>query len=128
MTDVNKDDVINKSDEERLKRRRILKAGAVIAPLAVTLHGGNAMAQVVSATCVEKMEGQLIIPQFEETSPGQFTEVGKQEFSEFPMQATTGRPNPSNPAVPETHWDYISLQDSPGHSCYNSITIASGGN
>lgn len=123
MTDVNKDDIMKNNEEERLKRRRILKAGAAIAPLAVTLHGGNAMAAVISASCVDKMTGKLQIPKYEKSIENGSVVYTQVTTTGFDKNAKTGRLTAGG--ADETHWNYISIPGNAGHSCYTSITIAS---
>ncbi len=65
MTEMNDKKITeNTVADTRAKRRRILKAGAVIAPLAVTLHGGIPMAHASSAGCIEDMEKHVKVPHY----------------------------------------------------------------
>ena len=125
MTEMNKKDLNKEITEDvRLKRRKLLKAGAMAVPVAVTLHGGTAFAQVHSAyRCVDNIKNTLPsgIPQFDNDG----NQVGTTEFD--PVNGLTGRQitdshgNTQN----ETHWDYLNSQgiDS-NHSCMNSFFSA----
>jgi hypothetical protein len=65
MTEMNDKKISeNTVGDMRAKRRRILKAGAVIAPLAITLHGGIPMAHASSVGCIEDMEKHIKVPHF----------------------------------------------------------------
>ncbi|VAV88136.1 hypothetical protein MNBD_ALPHA02-1668 [hydrothermal vent metagenome] len=104
-----------KNEDLRLKRRSILKAGAVIAPLAITLHGGISVAHANSATCVDQMVANDVqIPLFEaDGTPKGITE----QFN--PQTGLTG--NVIN-NVPQTHWEYIETGVMGYTSCLSSIS------
>ncbi|PCJ38546.1 MAG: hypothetical protein COA81_12870 [Alphaproteobacteria bacterium] len=113
MTGKKEDSAKNK--DLRLKRRSILKAGAVIAPLAITLHGGISVAHANSATCVDQMVANDVqIPLFnaDGTSKG-ITE----RFN--PESGLTGKVINSNP---QTHWEYIQTGVMGFTSCLTSIS------
>lgn len=114
MTEMNKDDAKeNATKDARTKRRSILKAGAVIAPLALTLHGGIPMAHASSTGCVDDLITHVKIPIFESDNGG-FVWTGDTEpFSPSPA-SRTGRGD-------ETHWDYLVNEELFGASCLTSI-------
>ncbi len=113
MTRINKD--IAKNGDLRLKRRSILKAGAVIAPLAITLHGGISVAHANSATCVDQMVANDVqVPLFNaDGTPKGITE----QFN--PQSGLTGK---VINGVPQTHWEYIETGVMGYTSCLTSIS------
>lgn len=118
MTEINKDDNNKTTDDMRAKRRLILKAGAAIAPLAVTLYGGIPLAHAASASCEEKMTNNgFQIPNYDPET-GEYTGT-----ITYGHNIHTGRMLNSgmNSGKPETHWDFISIEGNPGHSCFNSL-------
>jgi len=131
MTEIKKDDAeTSGKTKARIKRRSVLKAGAVIAPLAITLHGGIPLAHAASAACDVKMAGQQIIPEFtsKQKQNGEYkNEPTGRMLGYQGTRGKTGRVfNSPHRGYEETHWDYIKQTDVAGHSCYNSITIAGG--
>lgn len=128
MTDMKKDDMkMNKTDEKRIKRRSLLKAGAVIAPLAITLHGGVAFAQVNSAgRCIENMKTNVQIPLYEEVPLGSGTYQQTGTTVNFSPENTdfTGRFNVNGVPGPETHWQYIENEQLSGITCLQSYANA----
>jgi len=121
MTDINKDDIKINKMEARIKRRSLLKAGAVIAPLAITLHGGVAMAQVASAgRCVEKLKTTETVPV--DTVDGNGNPVTNQVPFSPSQSAFTGRTNTNGTS--ETHWDYILKGNGHGMTCLQSFEAA----
>ncbi len=123
MTDMKKDDLkMNKTDEKRIKRRSLLKAGAVIAPLAITLHGGVAFAQVNSAgRCIENMRTNVQIPLFEDVGGGVYQQTGVSVDFSPDNTALTGR---LVGGQPETHWQYIENEQLSGVTCLQSYANA----
>jgi len=123
MTDMKKNDTImNKTDKKRIERRSLLKAGAVIAPLAVTLHGGVAFATVNSAgRCIENMKTHVKIPLFEDDNNGGYQSTGVMEDFSPENTALTGR---FVGGQPETHWQYIENEQLSGLTCLQSFTNA----
>ncbi len=125
MTDMKKDDMkMNKTDEKRIKRRSLLKAGAVIAPLAITLHGGVAFAQVNSAgRCIEDMKTNVQIPLYEEVpiGSGTYQQTGTSVNFSPDNNQFTGR---FVGGQPETHWQYIENEQLSGITCLQSFANA----
>ncbi len=123
MTKKNEDGaMMEMTDQARIRRRRILKAGAVIAPLAVTLHGGVAFAQVNSAgRCVEHLKDTLRIPTFSVDADGNYVQNGSVAFNPSPG-AMTGRVIDGQP---EDHWNYVIREQLAGQTCLQSF-MASG--
>ncbi len=115
MTEVKKDNATtHKKTEVRLRRRSLLKAGAVIAPLAITLHGGISLAHANSATCVDKMvtNGVQIPILNPDGSPTGVTELFNPE-SGLTGQIINGQS--------QTHWEYIETGVMGYTSCLTSI-------
>ena len=113
MTEINKDDVKkNAMEETRLKRRSILKAGAVIAPLAVTLHGGIPLAHAASTGCVQELVDNVTIPVYENGS------YNMNNMVQFNPNAYTGL---IENGESESHWDYLIDKKLYGASCMTSI-------
>ena len=111
----------------RINRRKILKAGAVIAPLAVTLHSGVPLAHAASAACDVKMDWQKIIPEFEAVKNHDGTYTNTKTGKILGYRGTAGKTGRILEfGIEETHWDYISQPGVTGHSCYNSIVITGG--
>lgn len=110
MTEIDKD---NTMENLRIKRRSLLKAGAVIAPLALTLHGGISMAHASSTGCVDDLKEHVRIPTFD----GEGNPNGDVPFD--PENGLTGRLNENG--TPETHWDYLTNEELYGASCLQSI-------
>ncbi len=134
MTNMNKDDAEkNAAEEARIKRRSILKAGAVIAPLALTLHGGIPLAQAMSTDCLQELHENLLIPNFvpnydddhhddghDDHHTGYILDPNKPPTPFDPYnQLTTGRQFEGED--PETHWDYLIREDLYGVSCLTSV-------
>jgi len=129
MTDIKEDDMKINKMEARIKRRSLLKAGAVIAPLAITLHGGAAMAQVASAgRCVETMKTTVKVPvnRLDESGApildGDGIPVTDQVDFSPSVSAFTNRNN--DDGSPETHWDYILKGNADGMTCLQSFDSA----
>ena len=118
-------------EKTRLKRRSILKTGAVIAPLAVSLHSGAAMAQVLSAACDVKMQGRSIIPTYTTQPQSGGGYINSPTGNTIGYQGTAGKTGRKfdSPVLghEETHWEYISDPAHTGHSCYTSIMDTGGG-
>lgn len=126
MTEINNEDTKGDMMEDgRIKRRRLLKMGAAIAPLAVTLHGGVAFAQVNSAArCVENLKARLVsegkeIPVFEPDQNGNYVSTNHTIPFDESLTATTGRLNANNNL--ENHWEYLESQDEQVQSCMQSF-------
>ncbi len=124
MTEMNKKDLNKEITEDvRLKRRKLLKAGAMAVPVAVTLHGGTAFAQVHSAyRCVDNLKGKLgpnPMPKFKADG------VTVDHMTQFdPVNGLTGRQITEGGQLKnETHWDYLQneLNEDTMHSCENSF-------
>ncbi|VAW00144.1 hypothetical protein MNBD_ALPHA01-675 [hydrothermal vent metagenome] len=115
MTEMKIDNAtINEKTETRLRRRSILKAGAVIAPLAITLHGGISLAHANSATCVDKMvANQVQVPKL--NPDGSMTGV-TEIFN--PESGLTGQMINGHA---QTHWEYIETGVMGYTSCLTSI-------
>lgn len=126
MTEINKNATKKKSAlEERIKRRSILKAGAVIAPLALTLHGGIPMAHANSTGCLEELNKNIQVPNFipNSNNTGYIQDPNNPTTRFDPFnQLTTGRQFAGE--GPETHWDYLIREDLYGVSCLASMTNA----
>lgn len=94
----------------RIKRRKILKAGAAIAPLAITLHGGTAFATVNSSgRCAKNIKKNLR----EQGKKIPIYKNGKKtnHSTHFdPKYGRTGR-FIGNPPFAETHWDYLRSEE-----------------
>lgn len=125
MTEINNEDTKGDMMEDvRIKRRRLLKIGAAVAPLAITLHGGVAFAQVNSAgRCVENLKARLIsegkeIPTFE-FDGSEYVLTGDTIPFDESLTATTGRLNASNNL--ENHWEYLESQGEQVQSCMQSF-------
>ena len=120
MTEMNKNDA--KKEDARIQRRKILKAGAVIAPLAVTLHGGAAFAHVSSAgRCVQNMKENLIIPKFKyKKRKKTYKVIGSENFSPSTMAKTGRKFN----HVEEDHWDYVLREELAGQTCLQSFATS----
>lgn len=152
MTEMNDKKITeNTVADTRAKRRRILKAGAVIAPLAVTLHGGIPMAHASSVGCVEDMEKHVKVPHYKvkehddgdgdgddsgssssSSSSSSHDSSGKHEYErdgrmdsfDPERNSYTDRGNTgrlNDDGTPETHWDYIKNEDEHGASCLQSF-------
>ena len=126
MTEINKEDTKGDMMEDgRIKRRRLLKMGAAIAPLAVTLHGGVAFAQVNSAgRCVENLKTRLSsegkeIPLFAKDHHGNYVLTGNSVPFDESLTATTGRLNIDHKL--ENHWEYLESQGEQVQSCMQSF-------
>jgi len=132
MTEEHKSDKMIKAIEHnRIKRRSLLKAGAAVAPLAITLHGGLAMASVTSAGCVEDLEKHIEVPHYELDTPDDGTGLHEtyhrsssdhdQKFD--PEFGKTGRKIHDKDGLlkEESHWDYIINEESTGASCLQSF-------
>jgi len=113
MTDINKDDMKINKMEARIKRRSLLKAGAIAAPLAMTLHGGIPMAHADSASCVEELKNHVEVPHYDDNGH----KDGEERFN--PDSGFTNRLN--HDGTPETHWDYLENEDLTGASCLQSL-------
>lgn len=123
MTKMNKDNA-NKNALEagRIKRRSILKAGAVIAPLALTLHGGTSLAFAGSVNCLAELETHVKVPNFEPDGMGGFAWNGTTTpFDPIDEGHFTGRLNPDGSL--ESHWDYLINEELYGASCIQSIQM-----
>lgn len=109
MNEIDKSKMKKVSDKEnRLSRRRLLKTGAVMAPLALTLHGGIPLAHADSAgLCVLHLEELA-----QEGDPTLQLPLGPQ-----------GQLVPFDGGI-ESHWEYITADSSRhGYSCLNSIDM-----
>jgi len=118
MTEMKKNEPkMKKAVNTRIKRRSLLKAGAVIAPLAITLHGGIPLAHAASANCIDDMETRIKVPTFTTNDGGQtYQRNGEQLFN-----AETGLTGRMVGGNPETHWEYIVEEDLFGASCLQSF-------
>lgn len=114
MTEINRDDTKVSKMEARVKRRSLLKAGVIAAPLAMTLHGGISMAHADSASCVKELEDHVTVPHYDDTGH----KDGEERFN--PREGFTGRVNPDG-RTEETHWDYLENEDISGASCLQSL-------
>jgi len=113
MTEINSDDTRTDKKKTRIKRRSLLRAGAVAAPLAITLYGGISLAHANSTDCVEALERTKEIPHFDDKGK----QDGERDFN--PRFGVTGRTVDN---MPETHWDYLMKQkEGSGASCLQSI-------
>ncbi|PCI46160.1 MAG: hypothetical protein COB49_09005 [Alphaproteobacteria bacterium] len=118
MTEINKDNAKKHTTEDaRVIRRRILKAGAV-APLALTLHGGIPMAHANSTGCLEELQTHVDIPHFVPDGNG-FKWDGTTVPFDPDNLLTTGRQFPGED--PETHWGYLVREELYGASCLTSM-------
>lgn len=124
MTKMNRNDAKNNiADAARIKRRSILKAGAVVAPLALTLHGGIPLAHAASSGCLDDLRLHVKVPNFipdlENSNNGKtvYKWDGEDPVAFAPEQ-TTGR---EINGVIETHWDYLKNEEVFGASCLTSI-------
>jgi len=117
MTEINSDDIRTDKKKARIKRRSLLKAGAMAAPLAITLYGGISLAHADSTDCVEQLEKNVEVPHFDASG----NKDGKESFN--PETGFTGR---TIGGKPETHWDYITKEDKTGASCLQSIQSSKG--
>ncbi len=120
MTKMNKDEASENTPEDaRIKRRSILKAGAVIAPLALTLHGGIPMAHASSTGCVEDLKLHVDIPNYSDPDGDGIFELTGTTTNFDPDSGVTGRENPDGTS--ETHWQYLQNEELFGASCLTSI-------
>ncbi|MBL4802312.1 MAG: hypothetical protein JKY45_10495 [Emcibacter sp.] len=116
MTEMNKDDA--QKEAARMKRRSLLKAGAAIVPLAVTLHGGAAFAHVSSAgRCVSNLTDNLMIPQFKKKHNGTYKKIGMTNFKPSMADMTGRKIN----GIPEDHWNYVLREKMSGQTCLQSF-------
>lgn len=133
MTEENiKKTKISNAKNTRINRRRMLKAGAVIAPLAITLHGGIPMAHAASTGCVEDMKKHVKIPHYEhdehddhddkDSHDDSYHKSGDEESFD-PKNGVTGRiiEDEDGSDKEETHWDYIINEEEFGASCLQSF-------
>ena len=120
MTEENKNKtMISKAKNTRINRRNILKAGAIVAPLAITLHGGIPMAHAASGGCVEDMANHVTVPQFKLGVDGTYEVNHDLPALQFdPVGGVTGRVIDGET---ETHWDYITNEELFGASCLQSF-------
>lgn len=119
MTEKNSNDMKINEKEARIKRRSLLKAGMVAAPLAMTLHGGIPLAHAESTDCVEELEKHIEIPHDDDGD-------GVSDRTE-PFDPETGLTGGTNSdGTSETHWDYLINKDKVGASCLQSIEDSGG--
>jgi len=130
MNENDKNDLTdNNVSKSRLSRRRLLKTGAAMAPLALTIHGGIPLAHADSAgLCVRQLEEladlgdpRMQIPtklngQLHDSDDGESERYGQSDNDEEEKV-------PFNSEV-ESHWKYIKSDSSRhGYSCLNSINM-----
>ena len=121
MTEENKNKTtISNAKNTRINRRSMLKAGAIVAPLAITLHGGIPMAHATSSGCVEDMETRITVPQFKLGEDGITFEVNH-DLPALPFDPVSGITGRVIEGQNETHWDYIVNEELFGASCLQSF-------
>ena len=124
MTEENKNKTtMSNAINTRLNRRSMLKAGAVVVPLAITLHGGIPVAHAASGGCVEDMETRITVPQFKLGDDGVTYEVNH-DLPALPFDPVAGETGRIIDGLDETHWDYITNEELFGASCLQSFENA----